>query len=83
MQDIAAYLRAPLYFLFLAFQFRLLGLTLLQLEVIQSGFQYAQGVLPVVQLGTGLGVLYHNACRDMPYTDSRLHFVDVLSAGSA
>ena len=83
MEDIASDLRAPLDLFLLTFEFGLFLLTLLELDVVQTGFEDSEGVLPVVKLRACLRVLHHDAARDVPHPDSCLHLVHVLSAGSA
>ena len=83
MKHIAADLRPPLDLLLLALELRLLLLTFLQFQVIQTRFQDTEGVLPVVQLRTRLGILHHYPGRDMLHPHSGLDLVHVLSACAA
>ena len=83
MQHVGAYLRAPFYLLFLPLQLRLLLLALLELDVIEAGFEDAQGVLAVVLLTAGLGVLHHDARGDVAHAHAGLHLVHVLAAVAA
>lgn len=57
MQDVTADLRAPFDLLLLTLKLSLLLLTFLELDIVQTGLQYSKSILPVVQLGTSLGIL--------------------------
>ena len=83
MQDIASDLRAPFDLLLLAFKLRLLFLTFLELDVIETRLQDTEGILPVVKLRTCLCIFHDYTGRDMLHAHSGLHLVDILSAGSA
>ena len=83
MKDIAADLGAPLDFLFLALKFSLFCLAFLEFDVIETGFEDAQGIVPVVVLGAGFGVFNYDTARYVADTDSCLDLVHVLSAGTA
>lgn len=83
MQDIASDLRAPFDLLLLAFKLRLLFLTFLELDVIETRLQDTEGILPVVKLRACLCIFHDYTGRDMLHANSGLHLVDILSAGSA
>ena len=83
MKDIASDLRAPLNLLFLSLKLSLLLKTFLEFYVIETGLENSESILPVVQLRTCLCVFNNYSRRNMPYTNSGLHLVDILSAGTA
>ena len=54
----------------------------LEFQVVEVRLEDAQGPLPVVELGAGLGILDHYAGGDVAHADAGLDLVDVLAAGS-
>lgn len=60
MKHIASYLGAPFDLLLLALKFSLFFLPFLEFYVVETGFEDSQGILPVIELGAGLGVLHNN-----------------------
>ena len=83
MKDIASDLRSPFDLLLLPLKLCLLLLTLLQLYIIQTRFQDTEGILSVIKLRTFLSVFKDNTARDMSYSYSGLHLVDILSSCTA
>ena len=58
MKHVTSYLGTPFDFLFLPFKFCLLFLALPKLHVVEMRLQYAQGILPVVELRPRLGIFH-------------------------
>ena len=80
MKHVGTYLGTPLDALLAALELGLLGLAFLEFNVVKPGLEDTKGVLPVVLLGPGLGILDHDSGRDMPYADSCLDLVHILSS---
>ena len=90
VENIAAYLRAPLDFHLPRLDLGLFFQTVVHLLLIKDGAQVAQGVLAVLGLVAGLGVFNQDLLFLagigvgvlVAQTHTRFHLVDVLAAGT-
>ena len=83
MKHVGSNLTSPFYAFLVAFNFRLCRITLLQFKVIKAGFEYAKGILTIVELASSLGVFYGYACRKVSDPHASFHLVHVLPARTA